>query len=198
MRRQLYYLYKVILSDFLFSMLFILLFSLLNFNVEVFNSFYVLLFGATFAILDYFFVFANDFIQSRIIKRMSYKQIIVDDKNEFLKTILLFKLVSFGLMILALFITSKLFFKFIIIKNFFIILLLVVIISFLRIVLNKIVKFDTILFSTKQKDIQKKLDKLLEELNKRENEDEDSQINHETLHEEIQKIINDLEKDDEE
>ena len=52
MRKQIYYFYKVILSDFLFSMLLILLFSLLNCKVEIFNRAYVILFGFIFFILE--------------------------------------------------------------------------------------------------------------------------------------------------
>ena len=199
MRKQIYYFYKVILSDFLFSMLFILLFSLLNFKVEIFNRAYVILFGFIFCMLDYIFIRILDFIQAKIVRKMTYKQILVDKPDAFIKILLTFKLISLGLMIVSLFISKWFVLGFIDIKNAYIIVIISIIIGILRIVLNKLLKFDTILINANQQKVQEKLDKMLEEINKKSLDESNGQkLNEEEFREELQKIIKELEEQDKE
>ena len=199
MRKQMYYFLKVILSDFLFSMLFILLFSLLNFKVEIFNRAYVILFGFIFCILDYIFIRILDFIQAKIVRKMTYKQILVDKPDAFIKILLSFKLISLGLMIVSLFISKWFVLGFINIKNGYIIIIISIIIGILRILLNKLLKFDTILINANQQKVQEKLDKMLEEINKKSlDESNDQKLSEEEFREELQKIIKELEEQDKE
>ena len=199
MRKQMYYFLKVILSDFLFSMLFILLFSLLNFKVEIFNRAYVILFGFIFCMLDYIFIRILDFIQAKIVRKMTYKQILVDKPDAFIKILLTFKLISLGLMIVSLFISKWFVLGFIDIKNGYIIVIISIIIGILRIVLNKLLKFDTILINANQQKVQEKLDKMLEEINKKSLDESNGQkLNEEEFREELQKIIKELEEQDKE
>ena len=199
MRKQMYYFLKVILSDFLFSMLLILLFSLLNFKVEIFNRAYVILFGFIFCILDYIFIRILDFIQAKIVRKMTYKQILVDKPDAFIKILLTFKLISLGLMIVSLFISKWFVLGFIDIKNGYIIVIISIIIGILRIVLNKLLKFDTILINANQQKVQEKLDKMLEEINKKSLDESNGQkLNEEEFREELQKIIKELEEQDKE
>ena len=199
MRKQIYYFYKVILSDFLFSKLFILLFSLLNFKVEIFNRAYVILFGFIFCMLDYIFIRILDFIQAKIVRKMTYKQILVDKPDAFIKILLSFKLISLGLMIVSLFISKWFVLGFIDIKNGYIIVIISIIIGILRILLNKLLKFDTILINANQQKVQEKLDKMLEEINKKSlDESNDQKLSEEEFREELQKIIKELEEQDKE
>lgn len=199
MRKQIYYFYKVILSDFLFSMLLILLFSLLNCKVEIFNRAYVILFGFIFCILDYIFIRILDFIQAKIVRKMTYKQIMVDKPDAFIKILLSFKLISLGLMIVSLFISKWFVLGFINIKNGYIIIIISIIIGILRILLNKLLKFDTILINANQQKVQEKLDKMLEEINKKSlDESNDQKLSEEEFREELQKIIKELEEQDKE
>ena len=199
MRKQMYYFLKVILSDFLFSMLFILLFSLLNFKVEIFNRAYVILFGFIFCMLDYIFIRILDFIQAKIVRKMTYKQILVDKPDAFIKILLSFKLISLGLMIVSLFISKWFVLGFINIKNGYIIIIISIIIGILRILLNKLLKFDTILINANQQKVQEKLDKMLEEINKKSlDESNDQKLSEEEFREELQKIIKELEEQDKE
>ena len=199
MRKQMYYFLKVILSDFLFSMLFILLFSLLNFKVEIFNRAYVILFGFIFCMLDYIFIRILDFIQAKIVRKMTYKQILVDKPDAFIKILLTFKLISLGLMIVSLFISKWFVLGFIDIKNGYIIVIISIIIGILRILLNKLLKFDTILINANQQKVQEKLDKMLEEINKKSLDESNGQkLNEEEFREELQKIIKELEEQDKE
>ena len=78
----------------------------------------------------------------------------------------------------------------------YILLIIAIIIGILRFILNKTLKFDTILISANQEQVKEKLEKLIEELNQKaqtESNEENVGIDEEEIHQELQKIIKELE-----
>ena len=198
MRKQIYYLFKVVLPDFLFSMLFLLLFSLINFKVQILDSIYVICFGVIYTFLNYTCIEVLDYFQGKILRKMSYKELMTDNQNKVVKLIILFKLLAFGLMILSLFLTYQIVKAYIVIEKFYILLIIAIIIGILRFILNKTLKFDTILISANQEQVKEKLEKLIEELNQKaqtESNEENVGIDEEKIHQELQKIMKELEEE---
>lgn len=188
MRKRTYYLFKEILPNFLLSILFILLFDVLNYKVEVVKSIYVLYFALLFTGLNYIMSNIINLIQVRVFKKMSITDILYNKGNRILYLFLLFKIINITITLVLFYFVGRYFSKYIVISSFFISLLIGFIIEILKIILNKVFKFDKIIMlGTNQKEINKEVDNLLDEIIKY----EDDNLNEE---DKKKKISNDLEK----
>lgn len=191
MKKKLYYFYNLILPDSLILVLLTLLFYLLNFKIEIVNSLYVIFFGVCFSLLHFVFIMVLNKVQVNMLKKMSIKDLMLDKNNKLIIIMLLFKVISIVLMFLSMYIAHLFFKDYIIINEFYILIIFVVIVEIIRFLLNKMLKFDTILIG----DDQVKFDKIFEELNKVIDSNEiDDKIEEEKIQQSLEKMFEELEK----
>ena len=181
MRKETYYLFKVVLPDLLLSIMFILLFNIIGFKVNIIDSKYVIFFALVFTFIDYTVRRLFDLYQISILKKIPLQDVLNSKKLVYLLPILLVlsNLLSIG----AIYISKLLFSEYIIFEAFYSWLILALLIIIFKIVLNKLFNFDKIMLNT---NIQKNIDDKYSDL-----------INNVLNEEEINKIEDPKEKEKE-
>ena len=163
MQKTTYYLLKVILPDLLFTILLILLFDILNFNVEIIESKYVILFALSFTVLNYISKRMFDLIQIHYMKKISLTEML---KNN--KMMIVFPIISILLNIFSIIyfvFCSMIYSEHIMFSDIYITLIIAISVVILKIILNKVMNFDRIIINSGlQKDIDEKYNTMLEEI----------------------------------
>ena len=172
MRKETYYFFKVVLPDFLLTIMFILLLNILGLGVNIINSIYVVFFALVFTLIDYLIKRLFDLYQISILKKIPLQDVLSSKKTMYLLSI--FIVLSNAMTIGAIYIAKLLFNEFIVFEVFYAWLSLALLIIVFKMVLNKLFNFDKILLNTNiQKDID---DKYSDMLNSILNEDEIKKI----------------------
>lgn len=172
MRKETYYFFKVVLPDFLLTIMFILLLNVLGLGVNIINSIYVIFFALVFTLIDYLIKRLFDLYQISVLKKIPLQDVLNSKKTMYLLSVLI--VLSNAMTIGAIYITKLFFNEFIVFEVFYAWLSLALLIIVFKMVLNKLFNFDKILLNTNiQKDID---DKYSDMLNSILNEDEIKKI----------------------
>jgi len=162
MKKRTYYIFKEILPNFLLSILFILLFDVLNFKVEITNSTYVFYFSIFYTLSLYIFNGIISVIQFSWIKKISISDLIYNKDWNLFHFFIIFKLIKILFSISIFYLWSVYYNERIIMTAFYIPIIIGISIEILKLLLNKVLKFDKIIMqSFDQKEIDEELDNLI-------------------------------------
>jgi len=165
MKKIIYFLFKEIIPNFLLSIFFILLFDVLNFGVEIAHSKYVFFVSLYFTFFIYFVFNIINIFQVRMFKKYSIQDILYDKKNKVLISLLTFKLLniisSIGIYLLA----SIRYSENIVYQSLLIPLIIGFCIEIIKIVLNRVFKFDKIItLNQSQEELNEKIEDMLKDM----------------------------------
>ena len=165
MKKRTYFLFKEIIPNFLLSIFFILLFDVLNFGVEIAHSKYVIFVSFYFTLFIYFVFNIINIFQVRMFKKYSIQDILYDKKNKVLISLLTFKLLniisSIGIYLLA----SIRYSENIVYQSLLIPLIIGFCIEIIKIVLNRVFKFDKIItLNQSSEELDEKIENMLKDM----------------------------------
>lgn len=169
MNKKAYYLFKEILPNFLLTILFILLFDVLNYRTDITNSKYVIYFAFFFTLFNYLINLIINVFQVKRISRIPISEVILNESHKILYIFFVFKLIKM-LTTISLFALLSMYYKEnIVFESIFTPILIGSIIEILKIILNNIFKFDKIIMlNENRKEFKDDLDELIEDLLKEE------------------------------
>ena len=167
--KKIYYLYKEILPNFLFSILFILLFDVLNYNLDITNSRYVIYYALLFTILNYILTFIVSIFELRKIRTIPISEVILKDSNKLVLIFLSFKIIKVLVTISSFVLIGLYYDEYIVFNTLFIPIIIGFIIEILKIILNIIFKFDKIIMLNEDRsEFNEDLEELIENILKEE------------------------------
>ena len=205
MKKSTYYFFKIILPDFLLTILFLLLFDILNFKIDIINSSFVWKFAITFTFFDYVINELLNYIQLLTIKKMSVSDILFTKKNKVMYYLLFFKIIGFLISIGLLYITSVIYNNFIVFEKIYIYFVFALILAITKLLLNQVINLEKMIMGTSQKELDKNMEDLFQKMmdsdelnNSLTDEEKEEKINKgiEELIEKISKNKNPEDRDD--
>lgn len=169
MNKKTYYLFKEILPNFLLTILFILLFDVLNYKTDITNSKYVIYFAFLFTLLNYILNIIINIFQVKRISRISISEFILNESHKILYILFFFKLIKMLTTILLFILISLYYNENIVFDSIFIPISIGFVLEILKIILNNIFKFDKIIMLNENRtEFKEDLDELIEDLLKEE------------------------------
>lgn len=165
MKKRTYFLFKEIIPNFLLSIFFILLFDVLNFGVEIAHSKYVFFVSLYFTFFIYFVFNIINIFQVRMFKKYSIQDILYDKKNKVLISLLMFKLLNIISSIGIYLLVSIRYSENIVYQSLLIPLIIGFCIEIIKIVLNRVFKFDKIItLNQSSEELDEKIENMLKDM----------------------------------